>query len=362
MDIQGYFTKQGLALSAKLLSGATLEITRVAAGSGNTDKPASATALPQIQQTLAVNTPTHSGNTAMIPATLAAAQAAADYTLTELGVYAKETDGTEILYKVYKLEEPVDIVAGSRTVLRFYLEETVSQDLKMTVVCSPAGLITEEDFLPVRNTVQATGMPKKQVTLDIAGLQAYLDSLPRLLTEYLEITVSGTLTSPLTIAGFYGPGRLLIQSGSDGAVFRCKVSVDGCSAMVVFWNLQFEEPEDIGSNDGVLYAAFDDFLWLSNCTFTGREGGTAKAIRADYRCMVATDNIGISGFSCAVLSGRTAIVSVNGPASGFSGNTTGAYVFRGGMVLLSGGVDELLGGSANTKAGGFIVKENGTLA
>ena len=78
MDIQGYFTAKGLALSAKLLSGATLHVTRVAAGSGNTAKPASAAVLPQIRQTLAVNTPSHRGNTAVIPATLVAALAAAD--------------------------------------------------------------------------------------------------------------------------------------------------------------------------------------------------------------------------------------------------------------------------------------------
>lgn len=358
--MQGYFTTKGLALSAKLAAGSVLTISRVVAGSGQTQRTAAALFGPC--QTLAVNSPTQSGDTATIPATLAAADASGSYTLTELGVYANDPDEGEILYKIYRLSQPVDIVAGSSMVVRFYLEETVSEDLNVTVACSPAGLITEEDFLPVRNALQATATPTRQVTLNIDGLQAYLDGLPRLLTEYLEITVSGTLTSPLTIAGFYGPGRLRIQSGADGAVFRCKVSVDGCSAMVVLWGLQFEEPEDIGSNDGVLYATFDDFLWLSNCTFTGREGGTAKAIRADYRCMVATDNIGISGFSCAVLSGRTAIVAVNGPASGFSGNTTGAHVFRGGVILLSGGVDELLGGSANIKAGGFIVKENGTLA
>ena len=92
MDMQGYFTAKGLALTAKLLSGATLEVTRVVAGSGYTDKPAAATALPQVQQELAVNTPTYNGSTAVIPATLVAAQARTSYTLTELGVYAKAPD------------------------------------------------------------------------------------------------------------------------------------------------------------------------------------------------------------------------------------------------------------------------------
>ena len=78
-------------------------------------------------------------------------------------------------------------------VLRFYLEETVSQDLEVSVPCSPAGLITEEMFKPVRDKVQAASVPERRVVLAAADLQAYLDSLPRLLTEYYQITVSGTL-------------------------------------------------------------------------------------------------------------------------------------------------------------------------
>lgn len=126
------------------------------AGSGKTGEPLIATSLPQVRQKLAVNTPTHNGNTAVIPATLAAAAAEEDYTLTELGVYASDPDKGEILYKVYKLSAPVAIAAGSQMVLRFYLEETVSQDVDITVVCSPAGLITEEDFAPARATAAAS--------------------------------------------------------------------------------------------------------------------------------------------------------------------------------------------------------------
>ncbi len=109
--MQGYFTTKGLALSAKLLTGDTLSISRVVAGSGQTQTTAAALSGPC--QTLAVNAPTHSGDTATIPATLAAASASGSYNLTELGVYANDSDEGEILYKIYKLSKPVSITAGS---------------------------------------------------------------------------------------------------------------------------------------------------------------------------------------------------------------------------------------------------------
>lgn len=188
--MQGYFTPKGMALSAKLLAGAALTVSRVVAGSGQTQ--AAATALSDPRQTLAVNSPTHSGNTAAIPATLAAASASESYTLTELGVYANDPDEGEILYKLYQLSEPVDITAGSSMVLRFYLEETVSQDPDVAVICSPAGLVTEEAFNPVQERVLQTAAPTRTVTVQAADLPAYISGLPRLLAENLRIYVSGT--------------------------------------------------------------------------------------------------------------------------------------------------------------------------
>ena len=201
MDMQGYFTTKGLALSAKLAAGSVLTISRVVAGSGKTQTTAAA--LPGPCQTLAVNSPTQSGNTATIPATLAAASASGSYTLTELGVYANDPDEGEILYKISKLSNPVIITAGSQTVLRFYLEETVSEDLNVAVSCSPAGLITEEKFSHVRDKVMATNrMTAVTRTLATGELQAFLDSLPRLLTGNVTVNVSGTLTEALSLHNF----------------------------------------------------------------------------------------------------------------------------------------------------------------
>lgn len=361
MDIQGYFTAKGLNLSAKLLSGATLEITRVAAGSGHTEKPASATSLPDIQQTLAVNTPTHSGNTAVIPATLAAAQAAADYTLTELGVYAKDSDQTEILYKIYKLSEPVNITAGGQMVLRFYLEETVSEDVDVMVVCSPAGLITETDFAPVRDRVEAASVASRSVTVAAEDLQAYLDSLPRLLTETLEINVTGDLTGNLDISNFYGSASWLeIQPADpDGTcTISGTVTVGDCSVPIRLIRLHVQVAA--GKTHG-LYSYRSMKLSVEKCSFSGP--GSETGVHP-MNSMLYLSNCSISGFATAVQTSGDAVVTIANDvedSQNFHDNSIGAYVWHGGLVEICDKTPSLLGGASHKKTGGLIVGSNGTL-
>ena len=137
MNIQGTYTNKGLALTAKTAAGACLRVTRVVGGSGHTPDIPKAAALPEIRQTLTVGEARCAGDTAVLPVTLAAAGLGAAYTLTELGVYAEDPDEGEILYCVYRLDEPVTIQAGSDTVLRFYLRQTVSEDGGAAVLSSP---------------------------------------------------------------------------------------------------------------------------------------------------------------------------------------------------------------------------------
>ena len=360
MEIQGYFTAKGLALSAKLLSGAKLKVTSVAAGSGSTANPATTTALPKIKQTLAVNTPTHRGNTAVIPATLVAAQAAADYTLTELGVYANDPDAGEILYKVYKLSEPVDIASGSSMVLRFYLEETVAQDLNVDVVCSPAGLITEEVFAPVRN--KANGLRESNATyqVDAAELQETINSLPRCLTQDVTLIVSGTVTENISVNDFYGNGKLYIR-GSAKADFsvlaqvcfancRCKVSF-GIAAM---------QPDSTGTSASMLVFQNCSDAEAIDLAISGASRGVVAS-----RSNVLMNSVSITGCDTALLVSYDSCVTVrkweNADAPTYSGNDVGVYTWNGGTVFLCGSIPNTLGGAANSNQGGLIVSNNGAL-
>lgn len=365
MNIQGYFTTKGLNLAAKLSAGSTLDITRVAAGSGVTQDPSKATSLPQSQQTLAVNTASHSGSTATLPVVLAAALAQESYTLTELGVYARDPDEGEILYKIYQLDKPVAITAGSRMVLRFYLEETVSEDVSVNVTCSPDGLITEVDFLNVQEKVMVAAIPNRSVSLSAGELAAYLNGLPRLLTENLTINVSGTCANKISFSRFYGPGTLTIQADALGNAVFNEMDISDCRCHLYIKNLEFHIQETITTNpEGALVLNGCPDVKLEYCSFSDPYHTYSRwqavgiyAIRNTF-CLV--DGCTIKDVDVAVIAYHNSIMSINGGT--YSGNTNGADVNSCGIVMLNSSVSSTtLGGGSNVKKGGLIVKSDGTL-
>lgn len=359
MDMQGYFTTKGLALSAKLLTGDTLSISRVVAGSGQTQTTAAALSGPC--QTLAVNAPTHSGDTATIPATLAAASASGSYNLTELGVYANDPDEGEILYKIYKLSKPVSITAGSSMVLRFYLEETVSQDLDVEVTCSPAGLITEEVFSPVEQMVQSKKASGRRVYLDAADLQAFLDKLPRMMTEYLTITLTGTTDRLISLTGFYGPGVIVLEAENLGdCTIRNQVVAERCSVHLWLRNLQLEAPANLGEEPSLIICRQCRYAHVQSCQLTGND--VCRGIRGEAGSHVFVEACTASHFKIMVLVNYSSVVTVKCAASeDFHDNDMGIYVWNGGIVLLAGYSPETLGGTYNSKSGGLIAKAAGAL-
>lgn len=364
MDImQGYFTKQGLQLSAKLLAGGTLEITRVMAGSGNTADPLSAVSLPRPRQTLAVNTAERRDNTAVLPVTLAAALAEEPYSLTELGVYARDPDQGEILYKLYQLAKPVDISPGSRLVLRFYLEETVSQDLGVNVLCSPDGLVKEEAFRPVWE--KANGVKENAVTYRLAAseLQEKLDSLPRCLTQDVTLLVSGTTDQDITVKDFYGNGMLYIQGGAkEELCVTGQIRFLNCACKVILGTATVRAD----GGDGNL-----NMLSFQNCakaevfnTAIYDATGAKRGIQVS-RSRLVLNSVSVSGCDTALLLSYDSCVTVregeNMAAPSYAGNKLGIYVWHGGTVYLCGGIPKTLGGAANSNQGGLIVSSGGAL-
>ncbi len=147
MEITGHYTAKGLELSAKLLTGTALTITRVAAGGGHT--ALNAVTMAEEKQVLAVGAVQRTGATVVLPVTLAAVLAEADYTLGEVGVYARDPEAGEILYRLYRMEPALGITAGESLVLRLELEETVSETAEVVLSGTAPGLMTEEDLLRV---------------------------------------------------------------------------------------------------------------------------------------------------------------------------------------------------------------------
>lgn len=365
MNIQGTYTNKGLALAAKTAAGACLRVTRVVGGSGYTADVPNAEKLEAMQQTLAVGEARCVGNTAVLPVTLAAVGQKATYTLTELGVYAEDPNEGEILYCVYRLDESVTIQAGSDTVLRFYLRQTVSEDGGAMVLCSPAGLITESDCAPVRKMVLAVGAPQRDVTMPASELQAYLDALPCLLTENHIITLSGTCSQDVRVQGFYGCGSLTLCADNLGdCVFTGSASVANCSVPVTLEKLKWAIGEGTDPRTYCLHCS-DSHLKVENCSFTGyaaADGGKAgRGVNVFANAAITLKNCAFHDLETVVHTYFGGVVGICGdnPETDYSGNLTGVYTYHGGLVMLGNMVPATLGAPANYKnSGGAIIEAN----
>lgn len=350
MNIQGTYTNKGLALTAKTAAGACLRVTRVVGGSGHTQDIPNAVQLPEIRQTLAVGEARCAGSTAVLPVTLAAVGLGASYTLTELGVYAEDPDEGEILYCVYQMDEPVTIQAGSDTVLRFYLRQTVSKDGGARVLCSPAGLITESDCGPVRRKVLATGAPQRDVSLPASELRAYLNALPRLLTEHHVITLSGINSDIVSVNGFYGCGSLTFRADNLGdCVFTKGFRVTNCSIPVQMKTLKWELDE---TADPYRYCIFCErsAVYVESSSFNGH-AKAGRGAAADFNSSVVLANCAFHDLEIAVRTswgGRVEVYGEN-PETDYSGNAMGVYLLLGGFALLGNRTPDTLGGMYNAR-------------
>ena len=325
-------------------------MTRVVGGSGHTTDVPNAVALPEIRQTLTVGEARCTGNTAVLPVTLAAVGQRSTYTLAELGVYAEALDEGEILYCVYRLDEPVTIQAGSDTVLRFYLRQTVSEDGGAMVLCSPAGLITESDCAPVRKMVLATGAPQRYVTVPASELQAYLDALPRLLTEHHVITLSGTNSNIVSVKDFYGCGSLTLRADKVGdCVFTKDVIVENCSIPVIMEGLKWEL-DGTASPETYCISCRDSTIYANICSFNGH-AKTGRGVVSWGNSSAVLAGCALHNLEIAVEASWGGRIGVYGedPKTECSGNTIGIYLRQGGLVLLGDLVPDLLGGTYNER-------------
>lgn len=356
MNLQGYYTEKGLVLAAKVSAGTKLTVTKVTAGGGTT--AANALALAEEKQTLTVGTAEVSGQIATLPVTLSETDASASYVLTELGVYASDPDEGEILYQVFRLDETRTVSSGGESVYRFYLHESVGAD-GVTVTCSPAGLLTDEDLAPTRGKVLAVSVPSRTVEIELSALQSYLDSLPKLLTEDLTIKVTGSWTGIITVYGFYGSGHLTI-TGMGGCTLTGTMCINRCSVGMNLFDMAFHAPATGLYQNSLLYAIVNRHLWMQNCSFVGN--GACVGVEGYVSSSICVVDCPISDCNTAVQSvanGR--VVVFNNSAVTYANNAIGADVYRGGIILLGENAPDTLGAATNGHSGGIIANYNGTL-
>lgn len=234
---------------------------------------------------------------------------------------------------------------------------------EMVKAGNPVGAaLSNKAALSAQKAVELASPVKRTVRLEASGLQNYLDRLPRLLTEYLTLEVSGELSSAVEIRDFYGPGNLTVVSSSGGFTSR-GIRVTHCSVFVYLKNIAFQEREDMTPNDALLDVQHcGNFVQVVYCGFTGL-GGAERCIgvQAAYGSRVEMGNCLASGLGVVVQAARGSIITADGDSSSYEDNAIGAYVWHGGIVLLTSPVPDTLGAPANKKYGGLIAKTDGTL-
>ncbi len=142
MKLIGMYTQAGAQLAARAQAQETaLVITRAAAGSGVT--PTSATAMTREKQGLELHDKSWQGQNATVAAVLNAAQASGAYPLKEVGLYACVEGESEILYKLFRLDESLTVENDTDLTVTFYLTETILQADQVEVLLTQQGLVTE---------------------------------------------------------------------------------------------------------------------------------------------------------------------------------------------------------------------------
>lgn len=143
MKMIGIYTAAGKQLAARAQAeGLSLQITRAVSGSALSEQ--NADVMAQERQTLSIGSKTAQNGKCTVAAVLNAAEATSMYSLREVGLYAKLAQETEVLYKVFQLNETLTIEPGTDLVLTFYLAETILAADQVEITVTSQGLVTQE--------------------------------------------------------------------------------------------------------------------------------------------------------------------------------------------------------------------------
>lgn len=201
-------------------------------------------------------------------------------------------------------------------------------------------------------------------SLSASELQAYLDALPRLLTENHVITLSGTHSQIVYIKDFYGCGSIILRAANLGdCVFTKNIEITNCHVPVnmekLKWELNAESPR---TNACIICSG--STVKAQECSVTGYVSSSGEKIG---RGVTTLEQGSVTLLSCAfhnldiVLNTfRSGFIGIaGGKETDYSGNNIGVYTYWGGLVMLSDDMPLKIGGSYNTRnTGGAIIQGN----
>ena len=144
------FTQLGVDLATKALAGTTkITFTKAVASSENHFSDTEATALAlttlgEVQQTIEIKTVmavTDNKAQVKVPVVIDRGAITTDYSLLSIGLYAKDDDGTEVLYAVNGLQDAVEMRANafnSMYSIDLYVAVGTSDNVTLTIALAIA--------------------------------------------------------------------------------------------------------------------------------------------------------------------------------------------------------------------------------
>ena len=188
-------TNAGIELLKNALSGGTITVTAIKSGAGKVDVSAlkSQTAVSSIKQSGTVQGVTKTNETIKIGVLFSNAGLSAGYSMTQLGIYAKGSTGSEVLFAISQSTTGKEVPAESAMpswslVHNFYIK--LNNDVTMTATVDPEGYVTFETMQTALNTHTGNKSNPHSVTKSQVGL----GNVPNVATNDQTPTYSDTTT------------------------------------------------------------------------------------------------------------------------------------------------------------------------
>lgn len=188
-------TNAGIELLKNALSGGTITVTAIKSGAGKVDVSAlkSQTAVSSIKQSGTVQGVTKTNETIKIGVLFSNAGLSAGYSMTQLGIYAKGSTGSEVLFAISQSITGKEVPAESAMlswslVHNFYIK--LNNDVTMTATVDPEGYVTFETMQAALNTHTGNKSNPHSVTKSQVGL----GNVPNVATNDQTPTYSDTTT------------------------------------------------------------------------------------------------------------------------------------------------------------------------
>ena len=188
-------TNAGIELLKNALSGGTITVTAIKSGAGKVDVSAlkSQTAVSSIKQSGTVQGVTKTNETIKIGVLFSNAGLSAGYSMTQLGIYAKGSTGSEVLFAISQSITGKEVPAKSAMpswslVHNFYIK--LNNDVTMTATVDPEGYVTFETMQAALNKHTGNKSNPHSVTKSQVGL----GNVPNVATNDQTPTYSDTTT------------------------------------------------------------------------------------------------------------------------------------------------------------------------